>query len=532
MDENESGNRKIDYFPQNYINDIASDPSKITQIIESLFYEDKEKSNKIKILNKDIKTLELQLNERLVAYFSLQDEIKEIELQLKSLGNKAGIKNEVEDCSKRLECLAQNLSLSDEDKDKYKQFNSIISLALNSQESIKSNLESLQYLIQLKEPFFNARLQEEINYNFTGEISSKLSSSYDAIVTKAGKEWSKLLNKVGDDLRRSLLASKKQQADIYNNAEYKRLKEIMDQHSSYIELQDRFMKQNARLEEIKQKESDKKNISEKTIEILNEIFDLYKKIYLRREQFCQDIRIEKDNLIIEPKVAFKNSIYNSFCEDYFYTTAISNQDVINYEYDSISTFMFHITNIVYNLLNNKYKLKKSAIDKNIIEELLTTSFFEIQYDIQYQNDNLIEMSEGKIAFVILRLLLDFSKNDNPILIDQPEDDLDNRAIYEELVTYLRKKKIERQIILVTHNPNIVVGADAEEVIVANQHGTNSVNPSNVKFAYYTGALEDSFTNNKNEVLLSKGIREHVCEILEGGAAAFKLREQKYQFKLR
>lgn len=50
------------------------------------------------------------------------------------------------------------------------------------------------------------------------------------------------------------------------------------------------------------------------------------------------------------------------------------------------------------------------------------------------------MSEGKKAFVILRLLLDFSKNDYPILIDQPEDDLDNRAIYHDLVQYLREKK--------------------------------------------------------------------------------------------
>lgn len=85
------------------------------------------------------------------------------------------------------------------------------------------------------------------------------------------------------------------------------------------------------------------------------------------------------------------------------------------------------------------------------------------------------MSEGKTAFVILRLLLDFSTNEYPILIDQPEDDLDNRAIFGDLVTYLREKKIKRQIILVTHNPNIVVGGDAEEIIVANQQGIGSKN---------------------------------------------------------
>lgn len=58
----------------------------------------------------------------------------------------------------------------------------------------------------------------------------------------------------------------------------------------------------------------------------------------------------------------------------------------------------------------------------------------------------------------------------PILIDQPEDDLDNRSIFDELIPFIRKKKIERQIIIVTHNANVVLGGDAEEIIVANQEG--------------------------------------------------------------
>ena len=155
----------------------------------------------------------------------------------------------------------------------------------------------------------------------------------------------------------------------------------------------------------------------------------------------------------------------------------------------------------------------------------------IEYNINYQGDDLADMSEGKTAFVILRMLLDFSTNEYPILIDQPEDDLDNRAIFDDLVTYLRNKKIQRQIILVTHNPNIVVGADAEEIIVANQQGIGNTNPDGVKFAYVTGALEDSFTKDDGFILTSQGIREHVCDLLEGGDKAFKLREQKYQLSI-
>ena len=142
------------------------------------------------------------------------------------------------------------------------------------------------------------------------------------------------------------------------------------------------------------------------------------------------------------------------------------------------------------------------------------------------------MSEGKQAFVVLKLLLEFSDKKCPILIDQPEDSLDNRAIYNELVEYIKKKKTERQIILVTHNSNVVVSADAENVIVANQEGNDSHNRDGMRFQYINGALESTIPNNKSEkiILFSQGIREHVCEILEGGRDAFEKREQKYGFR--
>lgn len=141
------------------------------------------------------------------------------------------------------------------------------------------------------------------------------------------------------------------------------------------------------------------------------------------------------------------------------------------------------------------------------------------------------MSEGKQAFVILKLLLDFSDEKCPILIDQPEDSLDNRAIYQELVEYLKTKKRERQIVLVTHNSNVVVSADSENVIVANQEGSNSHNSGSCKFQYINGALECTSKYNSAEtvILKSQGIREHVCDILEGGKVAFEKRERKYGF---
>lgn len=134
--------------------------------------------------------------------------------------------------------------------------------------------------------------------------------------------------------------------------------------------------------------------------------------------------------------------------------------------------------------------------------------------------------------MLLKLLITLADAECPILIDQPEDDLDNRSIYRELVNFIELKKTERQIIIVTHNANIVVGADTEEIIVANQQGANSPNEK-CKFEYRSGVIEnnnkiyDESGKIKKGILNRCGIQEHICGILEGGKEAFNLRSKKY-----
>ena len=127
------------------------------------------------------------------------------------------------------------------------------------------------------------------------------------------------------------------------------------------------------------------------------------------------------------------------------------------------------------------------------------------------------------------------KSECPILLDQPEDDLDNRSIYNNLSKFIKEKKKQRQIIIVTHNPNMVVGSDSEEIIVANQEDKdqNSENKNKTHtFEYVSGALEESFLDESQQgILYKKGIKNHVCEILEGGEEAFEKRERKYDFDI-
>ena len=161
----------------------------------------------------------------------------------------------------------------------------------------------------------------------------------------------------------------------------------------------------------------------------------------------------------------------------------------------------------------------------MIRDIFSCNWYNYNYVITYQNDEFKNMSQGKKSFVILKLLLEFNDDKKPVLIDQPEDSLDNKAIYHELRKYILDTKKDRQIIIVTHNPNVVVGSDAENIIIANQHNNLEKNKNGNKFQYVNGSLESSQKKDKNceYILESQGIREHIFDILEGGAEAFAKR---------
>ena len=115
-------------------------------------------------------------------------------------------------------------------------------------------------------------------------------------------------------------------------------------------------------------------------------------------------------------------------------------------------------------------------------------------------------SAGQKTTAILSFILSFGAE--PLILDQPEDDLDNRLVYDLIVEKLRDIKKKRQVIVVTHNPNIPVNGDAEYII----------------------SMQSS-TNLKSEVhgtIDSVDVKKEICEIMEGGFEAFKIRAQRYE----
>lgn len=154
------------------------------------------------------------------------------------------------------------------------------------------------------------------------------------------------------------------------------------------------------------------------------------------------------------------------------------------------------------------------------------SNFEIASSISFDATDLHLLSPGQKGIVLLMLYLKIDKNDTrPLLIDQPEDNLDSLSVYNDLIEFFRDRKQFRQIIMVTHNPNLVVNTDTEQVVVANYVGGRTP-----RLQYLTGSLEDNVKEDSSLDVesLENGIIEHVCNILEGGDQAFDKRKLKYQ----
>jgi hypothetical protein len=173
-------------------------------------------------------------------------------------------------------------------------------------------------------------------------------------------------------------------------------------------------------------------------------------------------------------------------------------------------------------------------NKNIVAQEALQLSEKILFTAEMEGDKIggfekSTMTPGKQALFALELILGESEDTWPLLIDQPEDDLDSRSIYDRIVPFLKRKKKERQIIMVSHNANLVIGADSEQIIVANRNGVDRPNEDEKEFNYLTGSIENTRIKVKKskDTLKAQGIREHACDILDGGKVAFEQRSNKY-----
>jgi ABC-type lipoprotein export system ATPase subunit len=163
-------------------------------------------------------------------------------------------------------------------------------------------------------------------------------------------------------------------------------------------------------------------------------------------------------------------------------------------------------------------LRSDATLHDLLQWLYEVEHIRLTYGLKYNGVQLENLSPGTKGIVLLILYLGMDVTDTrPLIVDQPDENLDNESVYSLLTVYFKKAKGRRQIILITHNPNLVVNADSEQIIVARCERRGDGLPH---ITYHSGSLENATPEDR-------GIRQLVCRILEGGSDAFRKRERRY-----
>lgn len=159
----------------------------------------------------------------------------------------------------------------------------------------------------------------------------------------------------------------------------------------------------------------------------------------------------------------------------------------------------------------KDQLPKGTRPEEVFDLLYGLEYIRPRYILRWEGKDLSMLSPGERGTLLLVFYLLIDKGDHPLIIDQPEGNLDNHTVAKVLVDCIREARKKRQVFIVTHNPNLAVVCDADQVIHANMDKANGN-----AITYTSGSLENP--------VMSK----YVTDVLEGTRWAFDIRDSKYE----
>lgn len=532
QDGNDQLGREIEYFRQSYMHDIAFDSDKTNKIVENII-QSKDETGVLRKYYEHLTDLSKAISEGVFSVFQMQKEINSLKKSLSEKGKREGVNQQLSLLKAKVADLQKGAELTPEER-----------LALDA--SIKQVQEKKKLIAYAEQDLlifekilistpFDASYEEKCQFGGMqfGLNQSETYRLFNELRINTETEWNKIITQLKNNTIKAKEQLSSEIQTIISSEIYKKGIRIFEENKELKDLNTKIQEEEKTLAAIDMMQSKIDKILQQQNNSILQIINAHCSFKKSANQVSEQLSISYDGLDIHIDINFHKKDLQDFLETRLNQRGYERQGYLqellnNYDDNNES----NSNAFLKDLLTGDVLLKNGYDAQNVAVEFLSRNWYSLNYGITYQADTFANMSEGKQAFVILKLLLDFSDKRCPILIDQPEDSLDNRAIYNELVAYIKRKKRERQIILVTHNSNVVVSADAENVIVANQNGTDSPNWGGFKFQYIHGALENTKCKDKtdSQILSSQGIREHICDILEGGREAFKKREQKYGFR--
>jgi PHP family Zn ribbon phosphoesterase len=504
----------FDIFSQKQIYEIAQKPNALRERIDSSIYE--------------IKELEKQLNKIKNQYLEQSAKVRRIEY---SIAGKSSLISQINDKKEQISSFKE--SGFEELIKQYKSFNSqhaAIKDIFDQLKSKKDLIHSIKDKLDLHEIDFNLISDEhkdeikEIISEITNEYQKAQSLIEDAYtrIEKLILQHQRNINQSGWYRDYSSIASKFEETK--NHLAESGIDDLSKLEKVTKEL-------NELEEELKNIEKLEKMVSserESLQKLRDEFISIRRKITESRKQFLLNVIGSNGNVRIEIKpFRDKNNFENNF------RRIIQKQSSYDDDIKIILNRVFRGSDVVSNvakMIDDFNDLRNSSSDTelgeilgkrfvNIIKSLndeqidqLTLLLPEDEIVVKYKPNGsdsyklLTNASAGQKTSAILTFLLSYGEI--PLILDQPEDDLDNHLIYDLIVERLKRTKENRQVIVVTHNANIPVNGDSEWIICMDSEAKGMKVLAN-------GTIEDSI------------IKKEICDVMEGGEDAFKLRARRY-----
>lgn len=568
LNSTENKHRKIIYIPQLYINYLVERDNKedLNVLVKKILLQDVEFKQLYEEKRGEIDTINIELDSLITNYIFTRQQALNLSAKSREIGRSNEIKSSIEKIQKQIEEGQKQSNFSDDDFKKYKRHLGEIE-NLKTQQSeidrvkgvVKKILEELNEnkvsLLGTNQTNDYSVLKGSIDILLekTSDIERKYREDLLSIRNKIEHEYSTIIVNYQKEVDKLKLTDKAQEVEnkikeVENNL--KPYHEILKSQTELKKLTDNLEKEKNKLEDAIKMErqfdltfKEYGNIRDEISKLLSARIKTYEEIISEINEKRKDIG---GGVSLESSLIFKRKdlqLYDqvnksAISKEHFFNKLFSDGILDYKQIPNIFSRQLYIqdnSNILKDVKDENFELplNKGHSLEDVLRGLIQDNFI-IDFSVKYQGDDLLRMSPGKKGTVLLILILKISSSEYPILIDQPEDNLDNRTIYDLLCKIIKEKKKERQIIIVSHNANLVVATDSENVIVANQAGQNN-NGENQKyqFEYTNGAIEDTrkYDSSIHHILQQQGIREHVCDVLEGGNEAFKNREVKYSIRI-
>lgn len=439
-----------------------------------------------------------------------KQEIANIILELQKSSNLEGLKDDthkiIKDAEQKLLYFKEN---GTEEKLKQQtQFEQDNNTLIGSKQNLVAYISGIEELVKNYESFFTLPL------NASAEISQQLFEEANTILTDMKKDFEELKN---------LNKRNREALDKFNNVikafeikkaetaeEFAKIKREINSDSlnpdTFLSLNRLVTTSKLKLQEISKQEEKQHTLKSHLLTALNELNELWLKEFNILNDEKNKIHERETNLNIEITFKGAKQQFLDKIKEIFRGTGIRETayQTISEEFADFIE-LYRDTDKLLDILGNH----KSVFDTRFTENLKELLTFRVKdrVTIKYKGKPLNDHSLGQRASALILFLL-AQKDNDVLIIDQPEDDLDNQTIYDEVIKEILILKGKMQFIFATHNANIPVLGDSEKILSCSFEDSSSITLN-------AGTID------------TPSIQKLIVDIMEGGKEAFNKRKYIY-----